>query len=204
MVSEAQIAWLAGIIDGEGCFSIKRPIQRKSGKRVGYRTSYQVWLVLCNTSQSMVERTSEILDTLGIGHQPIREVWKGKGATRYQYWLHIARKNELLQLTEILLPHLVAKRDEALVVAWYLRRACRSKVYRTTTLDRAMLDAMSEIKRNGGEAPAHVMEMMREVIPSEAMSGTGATAGGDVERVETRSVSPNNNPIHECPGPQQN
>lgn len=198
MALDTDIAWLAGIIDGEGCLSVKRPIRRKSGVRKGYKTSYQVWLVLCNTSKAMVDRASRILKEMGVAHQPIRKVWKGKKATRWQYWLHIAKKAEVLSAIEQLLPHLTAKRTEAEVVIWFLRRACRSRVYRTTPLDRAMLDALSEIKRNGGEAPADIQDMIREVIPSQAIPGTEAVGGG-VEGVETRSVSPNDNPTHECP-----
>lgn len=202
MATDNDIAWLAGIIDGEGCFSVKRPIRRKSGVRAGYKTSYQVWLVLCNTSKAMVERASSILTDAGIAHQPIRKVWKGRKATRWQYWLHVAKKADVLRATELLLPHLTAKKLEAEVVCWFLRRACRSRVYRTTPLDRAMLDAMSVIKRNSGEAPAEICEMLREVIPSQAISGTGVAAGGEMEGVETRSVSPNDNLTHECPAAQ--
>jgi hypothetical protein len=202
MVSDTDIAWLAGIIDGEGCFSVKRPIRRKSGVRKGYKTSYQVWLVLCNTSRPMMEKTAQLLRDMGVGHQPMRKVWKGKKATRWQYWLHIAKKAEVLRVTEILLPHLTAKSDEAEVVVWFLRRACEKSVYRTTPLDRAMLDSLSEIKRNGGEAPAEIREMIREVIPSQAVSGTDMAVGGEAEGVETRSVSPNDNLTHECPATQ--
>jgi hypothetical protein len=202
MVSDTDIAWLAGIIDGEGCFSVKRPIRRKSGVRKGYKTSYQVWLVLCNTSLPMMERTTRILREVGISHQPIRKVWKGKKATRWQYWLHIAKKKEVLRATEFLLPHLTAKADEAKVVVWYLRRACQVSVYRTTPLDRAMLDSLSVIKRNGGEAPAEIRQMIREVIPSQAVSGADVAVGVETEGVETRSVSPNDNLTHECPAAQ--
>lgn len=192
------IAWLAGIIDGEGCFSVKRPIRRLSGKRVGYKTSYQVWLVLCNTSKAMVERAVAILDGLGVKHQPVRRVWKGKKATRWQYWLHVARKDEVLRLTEALLPHLTAKRCEAEMVTWFLKRACQKSVYRTTVLDRAVLDGMAAVKRNGGEAPAEVRELLREVIPSQASVGH-REIGEMLEGVETRSVTPKDNPTHERP-----
>jgi hypothetical protein len=200
-LNDTDIAWLAGIIDGEGCFSIKRPIVRKSGERVGYKTCYQVWLVVCNTSEPMIERVRSILEAAGIKHQPIRKVWKGDKATRWQWWIHIAKKRELLRATELLLPHLTAKKVEAEVVAWFLRRACKKSVYRTTHLDRAVLDALSLVKRNGGEAPAEVAELLRAVIPSQAVSGDRMPSDQETEGVETRSVSPNNNPTHECPAP---
>lgn len=200
MTDLKDIAWLAGIIDGEGCFSVKRPIRRLSGERAGFQTTYQVWVVLCNTSKAMVERAVAILDGLGVKHQPVRRVWKGKRATRWQYWLHVARKDEVLRLTEALLPHLTAKRCEAEMVSWYLKRACQKPCYKTTVLDRVVLDAMADVKRNGGEAPAEVRELLREVIPSQADVGHRAI-GETSEGVETRSVTPKDNPTQERPAP---
>lgn len=197
-INDTDIAWLAGIVDGEGCFSVKRPIVRKTYK-AGRSTSYQVWLVVCNTSESMVRRMSEILKGLGVKHQPIRRVWKGKKATRWQYWLHVARKHDLLRVTEALLPYLVAKKDEAQVVAWFLRKACQVRFYSPSILDKAALEALALIKRNGGEAPAEVRELLSEVIPSQAVSGDRAVSDSEMEGVEARSVSPTNNPTQECP-----
>lgn len=199
MVKDTDIAWLAGIVDGEGCFSVKRPIDRADGK---YKTAYQVWLVLCNTSEAMIQRSAAILTDAGIHYQPIRRVWKGARATRWQYWLHVARKIDLLRTTQILLPQLTAKRLEAEIVVWYLTRACQHKVYRTTALDRVLLDAMATIKRNSGEAPTEIRELLREVIPSQAVLGQSSIAIERAEGVETRSVSPNDNPTHERPVPK--
>lgn len=197
-VSEADLAWLAGIVDGEGCFSVKRPIVRKSYQS-GKRTSYQLWLVICNTSEPMMRRVRDIYDALGVTGAKPRRVWKGKKATRWQHWLEIAQKHELLRVTQAILPHLTAKRDEALVVEWFLKRACGVKNYKPTSLDRLALESMAAIKRNGGEAPAEILELLREVIPSQAVSGDHAAGGQETEGVETRSVSPNDNPTHECP-----
>ena len=197
-MNEADIAWLAGIVDGEGCFSVKRPIVRKSGSAKGKRTSYQLWLVICNTSQAMIVRVSQILTDVGVSYQPIRRVWKGRRATRWQYWLHVARKSDVLKITQILLPHLTAKKTEAQVVEWFLKRACQVKMYRQNKLDAVVLETMSIIKRNGGEAPVEVEAILHEVIPSRATGGSHAV-GRPVEGVETRSVSSNDNPTHEPP-----
>lgn len=193
------LAWLAGIVDGEGCFSVKRAIRRKSGARKGSWTSYQLWLVVCNTSRPMVERIEQILEANGVKHQPTRKVWKGKKATRWQFWIHVAAKHELLRVTELLLPHLTAKRDEAEIVVWFLKRACQVKSYRASPLEKTILDSMSLIKRNGGEAPAEIRAMLREVIPSQATTGSRPAVDGVVEGVETTRVSPSNTPSQELP-----
>ena len=194
----ADIAWLAGIVDGEGCFSVKRPIARGDGGPG--RSPYQVWLVVCNTSKPMVDKIVKILADLEISHQPVRRVWKGSKATRWQFWIHVARKDQLLRLTQILLPYLVAKHDEATVVEWFLSRSCQARAYKQTSIDKQVLDTLAVMKRNGGEAPTEIREFLREVIPSQASFGQLPKVV-ELEGVETRSVSPNNNPIHECPAP---
>lgn len=200
MTNQTDIAWLAGIVDGEGCFSVKNPVKRGVG-----RTCHQVWLVLCNTSRSMVERAAQIVSDLGCQRPAIRRVWKGEKATRFQYWMDVVQKSDLLVVTKALLPHLTAKRCEAEVIVWFLTRACSVRAYKRTELDKVVLGCLSAVKRNGGEAPAEVMDLLREVIPSEAFLGSvhGRTDGGN-ERVETRGVRPNDNLPHECPAPQTN
>jgi hypothetical protein len=197
MTNQTDIAWLAGIADGEGCFSVKRPSRSVH--------SFVLWFVLCNTSLPMMERVARILKDAGVAHAPMRKVWKGDRATRWQYWINVSRKHELLKLTELLLPHLTAKKCEGEIVAWFLRKACapnaKYKNYHQTDLDRAVMSTMSAIKRNGGEAPPEAEELLRAVIPSEAFFGHHEASGVEKERVETRSLSPNNNATHECPAP---
>jgi hypothetical protein len=201
--SATDLAWLAGIVDGEGCFSVKRPIVRQNGKRQGSRTSYQIWLVICNTSKPMMDRISQILADHGVAHKKMRKVWKGVKATRWQWWLEIQRKHELLKVTELLLPHLTAKKDEAHVVVWFLSKACQVKQYHRTPFDQLVLETMSTIKKNGGEAPAEVREFLREVIPSQAVPGDRASVQG-TEGVEARAVSSTDNPPQECPAASLN
>jgi hypothetical protein len=199
VTKETDIAWLAGIIDGEGCFSVKNPVRRGTG-----RTCHQVWLVLCNTSRAMVERAVDIIEDLGCKRPAIRRVWKGKKATRYQFWVNIAQKDDLLVITEALLPHLTAKRVEAEVIAWFMRRACSAHAYKRTELDRVVLSSLSAVKRCGGEAPAEIKDLLREVIPNEAFLSyeRGRSYDGN-ERVETRELSLNDNAPQECPTPDQ-
>jgi hypothetical protein len=150
----------------------------------------------------MVERAVDIVEGLGCKRPSIRRVWKGKKATRYQFWVNIVQKDDLLVVTEALLPHLTAKRVEAEVIAWFLRRACSARAYKRTELDRVVLCSLSAVKRCGGEAPAEIKDLLREVIPNEAFLSCerGRSYDGN-ERVETRELSLNDNAPHECPTP---
>lgn len=202
MIKDTDIAWLAGIVDGEGCFSVKKPVVRR-GTRTG-TTPHTVWLVVCNTSRPMMVQMHSIIEGL-LGHAPrIRRVWKGKKATRYQYWINVAQKDDLLLITEALIPHLVAKKFEAECVRWFLKRQCSTRAYKRTEADKLVLEALSAVKRNGGEAPVEIVKMLRAVIPSEAFLSSLSTdeiVDGDDgnERVETSRLSLNDNADHECP-----
>jgi hypothetical protein len=102
------------------------------------------------------------------------------------------------------LPYLTAKSDEAHIVRWYLRRAVVDKAHRITPTEATVLETMSKIKRCGGEAPAELRELLREVIPSQADRGHRREAeGAGSEGVETRAVSSTDNPPHEPPGSQE-
>jgi hypothetical protein len=86
------------------------------------------------------------------------------------------------------------------VVAWFLTRACQTESYKRTKLDIVVLESLSAVKRCGGEAPAEVVDLLREVIPSQALEGTIAGRdGGSREGVETRGPSATGNDPHECP-----
>lgn len=102
--------------------------------------------------------------------------------------------------TEMLLPYLTAKRVEGEVVKWFLQRACAHRAYKRNALDVAVLESLSAVKRNGGEAPAEYFELLSEVIPSEAFKSPNfSQLGGLEERVETRDLSLNNNGPQERP-----
>jgi len=196
-VKDTDIAWLAGIVNGEGCFSVKMPVKRGRG-----RSCHQVWLVICNTSKAMIDRAANIMVGLGTARPSVRRVWKGERATRWQYWVNLCQKDDLLLVTESLLPYLTAKRIEAEVIAWFLRRACRHQAYKRTMLDIAVLESLSAVKRAGGEAPAELRKLLSEVIPSEALYGTSEAKDERRERVETRGLRPDNNNPHERPAPK--
>jgi len=82
------------------------------------------------------------------------------------------------------------------LVISFLERSISSGKYKATVLDRAMAEVAQKLKLGRGEAPAEANQLLGEVIPNQATVGKVA-----VEGLQTRSVSPNNNPTHECPTP---
>lgn len=98
-LSPEQIAWLAGILDGEGNIQINARLgPRHSGVRI----------TITNTSRPLLERIFEIT---GVGYIATKAYDNPKWRTRYNWIINGATARQILQL---LLPWLIVKRDVAL------------------------------------------------------------------------------------------
>ena len=102
-----KLAWLAGIIDGEGSIMIPR-YHRNGNPRYGYRVS------ISNTNVSIINRCKEILDMLQIKYCNYTQD-RGKDGLRRKitHQIHITNKKGILIVLENIIPHLVGKRKQA-------------------------------------------------------------------------------------------
>lgn len=101
----ASVAWLAGLMDGEGCIALL--VLRHSKKRgAGFRL--QMRSTIANTNEGVTDRITSILRQLGVGHHIQTQVSKSKGnATgRVIRLVHISTKGNLQRLLTALLPHM--------------------------------------------------------------------------------------------------
>lgn len=101
-VDALRLAWLAGIIDGEGCILIS----------IAPNRSVQKWVKVENTDVRMVCEISRIYSDLGLQFhfQLIRRINKKANMTlaiNVNSWMGIKR------LLESILPHLITKRRQA-------------------------------------------------------------------------------------------
>ena len=78
MLTERDIGWFQGIVDGEGCLTIH--VDRRISKTLGTRLNYHPELVVCNTKYEVVKRCKEIT---GIGNiysrdrpQPSKKIYQ--------------------------------------------------------------------------------------------------------------------------------
>jgi hypothetical protein len=115
-ISDAEIGWLSGIADGEGCFT------SKSIARVRGKCFFQFRIEA--TSAAMIQRVSDIYKILNIRHTLSHRF--PHGGTRMAYRVEVSRKRELQQLVTVLLPHLVVKKSEAVLLLQYLETDCRN------------------------------------------------------------------------------
>jgi len=100
--SEAQLAWLAGFVDGEGNIGI----YRNNGRR--YR-NYVIRVCVVNTHKPSMARVADLMDAALVRRAQNHKGWKSA------YVVSITGKKAAAVL-EKLLPHLVTKKRQAKVV----------------------------------------------------------------------------------------
>jgi hypothetical protein len=149
-IKQTDLAWLAGIIDGEGSIG------------VGYReskNSYQTQIQLENTNVALMDRAVSIAESVGVNPRLTTRVknqlknpkWK----VSYRYC--ITKHSEIELLLQALIPHLTAKKAQAiLLLEWVqdrqsLGRSPRGHLMPHTEKSKQIYQKLKEINKNGTE-----------------------------------------------------
>ena len=103
---EVDKAWLAGLIEGEGCFTILAESTCKKGK---IYVHYRPYITISNTSVELLEWVQKILGYGRIYHYS-RPPWKA------EHTLCVYNKAQIIRLCQDILPYLIAKRKHAMVL----------------------------------------------------------------------------------------
>ena len=114
-----KLAWLAGIFDGEGTITTTK----------NHGTTRPL-LQVTNTNEKLLSTVQELLHEL-VG-RPIRLCLqkRGKLSVRPCYYLYVTKQSEVKTILESLLPYLVGKREQAVLLLEYVtirlarREAC--------------------------------------------------------------------------------
>lgn len=127
MIKQTDLAWLAGIIDGEGSIGLT------------FSKTYKPQLQLENTNLAMMEKVCSVLAAMSIGTRTVTNV---KNQTRNPKWklsyrICVAKQSDLLVLLTALEPYLVAKKPQALRLLEWLH-------YRSTVPRRGSLRVYSD------------------------------------------------------------
>lgn len=150
---EIQLAWLAGIVDGEGYVRIrmqdnryKHPVPKypRRGTSVSLTCSIKIETI----SMAMLVHVAEILERHGIHYyfgKPVLKPLSRYPATR----LEVYRKQDVLRLCELLTPYSIVKRQELQLVASYLIKSTMHKYYRTSVADLGLVDKIKELRHLG-------------------------------------------------------
>lgn len=108
-VQEWELAWLAGIIDGEGGFSI-------AGRYSGAKTSCHI----SNTNPLIIDKCKEILNNIFVQYSIHKQ--NGPLSTRTVSRIEVTQRPEILKLISVVLPFLVGKKQQAELIRKYTNR----------------------------------------------------------------------------------
>lgn len=112
---ESLIAWLAGIIDGEGtigCYFYHDKSSRSP--------RYGIWIV--NTDQRIILEGKRIFELMGIEKIYIGEKnYKGGIGRKRSWYLQINRKADIQRGLEIIIPYLISKKKQAQLILSFFK-----------------------------------------------------------------------------------
>lgn len=196
MITELDIAWLAGILDGEGWFVLFKDKRANRG-------------INCHVGMAMVdlmtiEHAAKLLRILSGDRVKVRPRQPKSGfSKRSQYTIDVSSKNGCLRTLLAVQPYLVTKRLQGDLVISILHRAVNVRKYQCDEMDYAMMKVNKRLKKHddGGEARAEAVRLLGQVTPSQAILRLAPRASDRMEGVETRRVRRNDNPVHERPAP---
>ncbi|MBU3905379.1 MAG: hypothetical protein KJ906_04505 [Nanoarchaeota archaeon] len=107
-INEADIGWLAGILDGEGTVALQVQGKEKRPKLVSFY----------NTDKTVMEKVIKILKDLDISYKCFSR-FMNKEAKKPIITIRVSRIKHMKKLLEILLPHLTCKKENAIKILKY-------------------------------------------------------------------------------------
>ena len=188
-VTDIELAWMACALDGEGNITLYPQTQN------GYST-YRPVLQVINTNRDFVAHAARICIDMGA---TFVKIYRRSAQEPYQqvYQLQLRGQSAVRLVLTKLLPWLIIKQDFAKALVEYLnathKRAMSRAPKEPWEIEEAERIRAKYMPRSRSHANGKAPDS--EVIPCQAAEGNGSAEG-----VETRSVSPNNNPTHERPG----
>lgn len=145
---QTRLAWLAGIIDGEGGFTIyHRTMTSGSGKKI---VSTQANITITNSSASLITECRALLDSQGVKYALINP---GNSARRPVRRIFIRNYGAMLLTLDAVEPHLIAKRAQAALLREFVTRAMARKGFQATDERVGYCARMSALNRTGELIP---------------------------------------------------
>lgn len=163
------IAWLAGLIEGEGTVAIAR-----SSRQTGYRygVQHRCLVQIANTDGRLIERACDVIAAI-TGKRP-----KPHGVKRYAenqrpgLAIHVTTSWEIAFLIPAVRPWLVTKADQADIVLSFSKRHVRSgsagaRTQETFDLDELDYARCRLLNRRGNHGGPDIEEMERMVVQAD-------------------------------------
>jgi hypothetical protein len=135
--SEVDVAWLAGLIDGEGS--------------VGISTKGVPAIQIEMTHKPTTDRVVEICGTLGIS--ALQYGYRASNADKHRHkdsWhVHVTRQRDVLVLASAITPYSVTKQDQLNLIASYVSSRLSARKGPLTSEELAVIYDLKAINRRG-------------------------------------------------------
>jgi hypothetical protein len=142
MIEPTEWAWLAGLIDGEGCLYSRSMKYRDTNAIKGIETRLEIQAA----SSRMIDAVVSILNRADIEY--IRDSPRMQPmSTRPAHKIRISKKLSLQRLLIAVSPYMIVKKPEAMCVLGFLERSCAVKYYRYTEEDFTLTEEIRGLKR---------------------------------------------------------
>lgn len=150
---QERLAFLAGLVEGEGTITIQRSNVRRNGKH-----NLLPLLQVANSNETLVDFTVQLMRTLDVSPYVY---WRKQKAAARSATVHVGGYKRCGRLLTLLAPYLVSKRPQAeLVLAMCIRRQNLPKCSPYTAED---LEAVERI-RVLNKKPSVLMRESSEAI----------------------------------------
>jgi hypothetical protein len=135
LIAATDIAWLSGILDGEGCVTA----QQNSIRSLTFRVTIE------SVSAAMVDRVCDVLRQSGVEYRMEGPMWRER-STRPSYRVRVDKKHAVFQLSNLVLPYSVVKKAELVLIKSYLGKSTKA-YYSATEEDLKILARLRELKK---------------------------------------------------------
>ena len=159
--TDTDIAWLAGIVDGEGTIGVHRS-NAKAYKHPYLRPALQI----ANTDLRILEKARSVLTAITGNPHNLVVTNKGGDGCKRGYRIKVSTQHELMLVLPLLLPHLAGKAEQASIALDFCKR--KSARIKRSWYEHKEQDALDyqrclELNRRGESAndSAEVVELRR-------------------------------------------
>lgn len=119
--SDVELAWLAGILDGEGHIGFRLNPKKWGDEWKEIRT-VDCNLIVSNTSRALIDKAHGIVFAITHRKPTITTVKKSAGKRNFDYFqMPVYKQHDIRKICEATLPYLTAKREQAKLMIEFCR-----------------------------------------------------------------------------------
>jgi len=135
LIAATDIAWLSGILDGEGCVTA----QQNSIRSLTFRVTIE------SVSAAMIDKVCDVLRQAGVEYRTEGPMWRER-STRPSHRVRVDKKQAVYQLCNLVLPYSVVKKAELTLIKTYQDKSIKA-YYSATEEDLEILASLRELKK---------------------------------------------------------